>query len=169
MAEDKIEIDSILIAPMEKNMARGAFSNVEKEFKHLANWFATMAFISQREKKSKTYVATINGELIGYITVSMSTIESEPGTKSASRYEVEVLKIGKLLVDPQYRGQGIGDELLKFAVDIALNINEMTGCSGIYLDSNNNERTIHFYAAHGFRVIETDESDQDTVPMFLKI
>lgn len=171
MAEEQVDIDSIIIAPMEKQMAKGAFSDVE-DFTSLASWYRTCAFIDQREGKSKTYVALAHDEVVGYVTVSVVTVENMPDEKNTNSFQYQAMSIGKLLVSPTKRSAGVGTILLKFAIDIAMQLDMLVGCRGIFVDANNNERTINFYESRGFMrlSVSDDESASDrTVRMLMKL
>ena len=150
-------------------MTKGVFSTVDGEFKHLVNWFMTSALHSQRDKKSKTYVALYKGDVVGFICISISHLKAIPGiiplTKS---FEFQVLQIGKLFVDESVRNIGIGKRLVDFALDISQTIDEMVGCIGIVVDAKNNERTINFYTKYGFELLSHKKSGE-TIPMFFKL
>jgi ribosomal protein S18 acetylase RimI-like enzyme len=154
MAKEKVDHDLIVIAPLEKKMSKGAFLNEDEEFKHLINWFKTAALLSQREKKCKVYVAQLGAKTVGYISISS--------------HRFQVLLIGKLYVDPDYQGQGIGKKLMNIALDIAQNIDDMIGCIGLLVDANSNEKTVRFYSNFGFEIIDKDATER-TTKMFFRI
>ena len=168
MDPNTINLSEIEIAPFRKGMTKGVFDTYDEEFKHLIKWFKDLALLSQRDKKSKTYVAIYKDKIIGYISISAHHLEAIPGiipfTKS---FEFQVLSVGKLYLDPSMRGQGVGRRLMDFALDIAQVIDEMIGCVGILVDANNKEDTIAFYTNYGFEVLSKNRDN--TTQMFFKL
>lgn len=166
MAEEEVDTSALLIAPLEKKMSKGAFLNEEPEFKHLTNWFRTAALLSQREKKCKVYVAQLDGKTVGYISISSHFLDDIPRQSNTTAHSFQVLLVGKLYVDPDYRGQHIGKKLMELAIDITQTVDEMVGCAGVMVDANNNPRTVKFYEDFGFEVIDQSTSDRTTTMFF---
>jgi len=167
MAKNEVDKELILIAPLVKGMTRGAFPN-DDEFKNLVSWINTRALLAQRERKSRTYMALYDDKAIAYITISMSSITDIQGSKGKTAYDFPVLLVGKLYTHPDFRGNGVGKELMDFVLDITQKIDALTGCVGLLVDANNNDGTVRFYENFGF--VKIDENDEDrTVKMFFKI
>lgn len=167
MAKLKFDLDLIDIVPLNEELI-GAFvlTDKDEEFQHLADWLTDMAINSQKEKKSKTYLAIFEKQVVGFICVSMSSVEVFPGMENNTDFSHQMMLIGKLYTVPQYRSQGIGRILMEFAIDIARKIDELTGCVGIILDANKCPRTIKFYKSFGLAEIGTKG---DHIKMALKI
>lgn len=160
----EVDLSELEISPL--TSVRGAFSNETTDgFGHLVNWFKTAAIISQREKKSKTYVAKIGTTTIGFVTVS-TLLVSVDGLGNTTGFDPQLVLLGKLYVSNVYRSSGIGTRLLDFVVDIAHNMDDLLGCQGIIVDANPDERTLAFYHRYGFEDIGTDEDD---IRMFFKL
>lgn len=169
MAQDELDTDLIEITPLAKGMTSGVFPKSDKDFEaKIINWFESQAVLAQREKKSKTYVATYEGQVIAFINISMHAVEEIFGSKGKTAYEFPVLLVGKLLTHPDFRGHGVGKHLMDFAVDIARNVDSMIGCVGLVVDANKNERTVKFYENYGFVTLETDNKAR-TVRMFFQL
>lgn len=169
--KEKIDLTSLDIIPLnDKKLLKGVFPNADKEFQNLINWLKTFAVLDQREKKSKTYLARYQNQIIAYLTVSTGFLEGEiKNVKNTSSFSHQVLMLGKLYVIPEYRGNGIGVKLLNFVVDIANDINEMTGCLGIQVDSNENKKTVDFYKKFGFVEFDEDNDGERTIRMIFKL
>ena len=102
-----------------------------------------------------TYIATDESRIFGYITVAMGVLESETLTdKKLSRvpYPVPVLRLGRLAVDHRYQGRGIGKQLLRYALRLALEQKKTVGCAGVVVDAKSDAAA--FYTKFGFLMIE---------------
>ena len=84
--------------------------------------------------------------------------EKIPHEKSLSSYPAAL--IGRLGVDKQYGGKGIGTELVKFIKQWMLDPSNKTACRYLTVDAYNNERTLKFYEANGFKTIFSSESQE---------
>jgi predicted N-acetyltransferase YhbS len=113
-----------------------------------------------------TYVAHINNKIIGYITLTASSIKKISINKKKPYEDLPVLRIGRLAVDKNHQNKGIGKKLLKFAFNKALELKENFGCIGIVVDAK--EEAISFYEKFGFIKINTIEKHL-TTSMFLSI
>ena len=153
MAEEKIiDLLSLEIFPLiSKQMLRGIFIDEDSEFKHLIDWIRTRSWHPQQEKKSKTYLAIYQNKTIAYITISTGLFKGKiTDISNSTNFEFQVLLLGKLYVAPQYRNSGIGKKLLNLILDIARNLDEMVGCLGVIVDSNDNQNTVNFYKNWNF-------------------
>ncbi len=166
--ESSINLESLEIVPLTKEALKGAFQLEDKESSNLVNWIKTAAVLSQREKKSKTYLAAYDGKFIAYVSLSAGLIDGIEGMPNATAHENQVLLIGKLYVAPDFRGAGVGSKLLSFTLDIAATMDEMVGCAGMLVDANRKGRVVDFYKKFGF--IELDEDNaQRTTKMFFRL
>jgi GNAT superfamily N-acetyltransferase len=120
-----------------------------------------------------TYVAVEEGDVLGYLTVAPGGIEIDdlPAAvqRGLPRYPLPVLRLARLAVDARIRGRGLGERLLRFALDLALAMTEDYGCVGVVVDAKPGAEG--FYARHGFRAIDVVEGLSDArprpTPMFL--
>ncbi|WP_456480209.1 GNAT family N-acetyltransferase [Nautilia sp.] len=114
-----------------------------------------------------TYVISdINNDILAYITLSVSSIQKNSIDKNKPYEELPVLLIARLAVDNKYRKQRFGEELLKFAINKALELADNLGCVGIVVDSK--PKAVDFYKKYGFEEIKTDTKTFLT-KMFLPI
>lgn len=122
-----------------------------------------------------TYVAELEGELCGFVTVAASTIEIEHLTEQRARrlprYPLPVLRIARLAVALRVRGQGVGQALLRFALCLARRTAAEVGCVGAVVDAKPDAEA--FYRRHGFEPMQLVEGalNQRPVPqpMFLPL
>jgi len=109
---------------------------------HFADWFARRTFAQRRASLcDKTHVAlrvdlvkeAEAGQTVGYCVASVS--------------EARVGEIDSLYVEPAYRGQGIGDSLMKRALAWLDSQGVTAKQLGVAVG---NERVLAFYARYGF-------------------
>ena len=84
--------------------------------------------------------------------------ENIPYEKSLSSYPAAL--IGRLGVNKQYGGKGIGTELLKFIKQWMIEPSNKTACRYLTVDAYNNERTLKFYETNGFKHVFSSESQE---------
>jgi len=102
-----------------------------------------------------TYIATNEDRIFGYITVAMGVLEAETLTDrkpSTVPYPLPVLRLGRLAVDHRYQGHGIGKQLLRYALGLAVSQKETVWCVGVVVDAKSD--AIAFYLKFGFLMIE---------------
>jgi GNAT superfamily N-acetyltransferase len=105
-----------------------------------------------RRNLGQTYILTENDQVIGYYTISVSELVGEmPGNVPR---RVGVILLGRIAVDRQYQGRGLGDELLLHSLTQAQQIGEIAGAHAVYLDVEpTNPGVKDWYLGHGFQEI----------------
>lgn len=83
-----------------------------------------------------------------------------PGVKRMRNYP-SVL-IGRLGVNKDFRGAGVGDQLMDFIKSWFVHPNNKTGCRFIVVDSYNEQRPLAYYKRNGFEGIFTNEDQEKT-------
>jgi predicted N-acetyltransferase YhbS len=91
--------------------------------------------------------------------------------KKLPRYPLPVLRLARLAVDESACGQGLGAQLLRFVLQLALRMADDYGCVGVVVDAKPD--ALDFYARYGFTPVEalgapSDARPQPT-PMFLSL
>jgi GNAT superfamily N-acetyltransferase len=122
-----------------------------------------------------TYVAVEDGRIFGYATVAPGHIEIEDlpaaARKRLPRYPLPVLRLARLAVEQVARGQGLGRRLLRFVLELALQMARDYGCIGVAVDAKPD--AVEFYKQFGFISIDVVEGQSDArpapIPMFLAI
>lgn len=103
---------------------------------------------------AKTYVVVAeNGTtVVGYVCVSAAHVETLqlPAHLKLPRYPVPAMRIGRLAVDVQYQRQGIGQLLMGFALQLALDFSRQIGLDAVLIDAKD-ERAKGFYETLGFK------------------
>lgn len=120
-----------------------------------------------------TYVAVEDGRALGFATVVPGQVEIDDlpaaARKKLPRYPLPVLRLARLGVDLSVRGQGLGAQLLRFVLQLALKMADEYGCTGVVVDAKPD--AVGFYAKYGFISVEAVEGQSDArpapAPMFL--
>lgn len=128
-----------------------------------------------RHHTGVTYVAADEDRIMGYATVAPAHLEIEalPAArrKKLPRYPLPILRLARLAVDESSRGQGLGKELLRFVLGLALQMSRNLGCAGVVVDAK--PGAITFYQQFGFAPLEVVEGISPVRPqptaMFLPI
>jgi GNAT superfamily N-acetyltransferase len=122
-----------------------------------------------------TYVAVDGDRLLGFLTVTAGQLAGDHVPvalrKKLPAYPLPVLRLARLAVDERARGQGLGKQLLRFAVGLATRMADDFGCVGVVVDAK--RQAIAFYAAFGFIELVAVEGASEgrpmPTPMFLAI
>jgi GNAT superfamily N-acetyltransferase len=92
-------------------------------------------FASQNQFKHHvgvTYVAIDRGRIFGFATISPGHVEIEdlPVTarRKLPRYPLPVVRLARLAVDKSAQGQGVGAQLLRFVLKLAVRLAADYGC-----------------------------------------
>ncbi len=120
-----------------------------------------------------TYVAVENERILGFVTITAGQVEGDDLPAALHRklpdYPLPILRLARLAVDEGARGRGLGKQLLRFAVGLALSMAREYGCVGIIVDAKHGAK--EFYAKYGFVELIAVEGASDTrpspTPMFL--
>lgn len=97
--------------------------------------------------------------IVGYYSLSAAEIEFERLLKahrrSLPRYPVPAARMGRLAVDHQHKGSGVGGQLLGLAIRRCQAAREQLGIVVLIVDAKN-ENAAAFYRHHGFTPVEDD-------------
>lgn len=112
--------------------------------------------ISQDTKRNiaAPFVLLNENQVIGFYTLSASSVNlgDLPAEliKKLPKYPlVPVALLGRLAVDKNYQGQGLGDFLLMDALKRSRGLSEQIGIMAVVVDAIN-ESASHFYQQYGF-------------------
>ena len=119
----------------------------------LNDFLLRQAVQQQRRGFGKTYVALAKDgiEITGFITGSAGqvTTTSLPTQLKLPRYPAPILRIGRLAVDVRHQGKGIGQDLLAFALRLAVEFSQRVGLYAVVVDAKHNKAKA-FYIKLGF-------------------
>lgn len=112
-----------------------------------------------RKGFGKTYVALADDGItvLGYVTLSAGQVKSAALSSHLKlpRYPVPMLRVGRLAVSLNARGRGLGQQLLGFALGLALDFSERVGLYAVVVDAKH-EQAKAFYSAFGFLATLSD-------------
>lgn len=122
-----------------------------------------------------TYVAILADEIVGFVTLSATSITIDDLPKTSRNrlpnYPLPALRLARLAVAQSARGQSIGKLLLRATFAIAYEMADRTGCVAVVVDAK--ENAISFYEKYGFEpfeIITGKLADRPSpVPMFLPL
>jgi GNAT superfamily N-acetyltransferase len=143
------------IRPLAKDDDRSGFScgqaDLDRFFEHYAgqNQFKLHLAV--------TYVAVVEGRIVGFATVAASSLEraNVPSARQRRRlpsYPLPVLRLARLGVDTRAQGLGIGKALLRHVLGLALEQRDRLGCTGVVTDAK--AEAVSFYEGLGFVALE---------------
>ncbi|MFO0692705.1 MAG: GNAT family N-acetyltransferase [Polyangiales bacterium] len=161
------------IRPLSRDDDRRGFScgqpDLDRFFEHYAgqNQFKLHLAV--------TYVAVVERRIVGFATVSSSSLEraSVPSARLRKRlpsYPLPVLRLARLGVDTRARGLGLGRALVRHVFLLALEQRDRLGCVGVVTDAK--PEAMAFYEGLGFLPLEGVREGlllSEPQPMFLGI
>ena len=156
-----------LRASDDRSLFRSGDADLDRFFHHFAgqNQF--------RHHIGVTYVAVDGPSVLAFATVAAAQLEVDdlPDVvrRKLPRYPLPVLRLARLAVDQSAQGQGLGLQLLRFVLRLALQMADVYGCVGVVVDAKPDAEA--FYAKYGFVAVEAVEGRSDArpapTPMFL--
>lgn len=115
---------------------------------------------------SATYVAVVavssddRKKIYGYYTLSAGHIQCDQLPENIKtklpKYPIPIARIGRLAVDKDYKGQGIGGFLLHDAFANVLSIADKMGVYAVVVDAKNDDARA-FYQNYGFAKLQDSE------------
>jgi predicted N-acetyltransferase YhbS len=138
---------------------------------HLNDYIWYQAKDQQLEGAAVTYLAFYDDQIVGFISLSMSSILVQNVTgkhrPSTSYPQFPALMIGRLATDYEYQHQGVGKVLCEFAIAQAIKHRELMGCQFITLNAKPN--SIPFYQRLGFEVCPGQQASRKNPFMYFKL
>jgi ribosomal protein S18 acetylase RimI-like enzyme len=119
----------------------------------LDGWLRRHAVAAQRMDSARAFVATRNGRVIGYFSLTMgSMLRAEAPVKlvrAMPAYPVGMVLLARLAVDQSQQGRGVGAMLLAEALRKAIAAGEVAAARLIVVDAVD-EDAAAFYQRYGF-------------------
>jgi GNAT superfamily N-acetyltransferase len=124
----------------------------------LNDWLRNRAAKSEG-LSARVYVACDRNTVIGYYCISAGSMAHELADTKTRRNmpdPIPVMVIGRLAVDKEFKGKGIGAGLLQDALQRILNASTTVGARAVLVHAIDPE-AVGFYTAQGFRQSPTNE------------
>ncbi len=118
----------------------------------LDDWLRRRALANEENGSSRTYVVCVGKRVVGYYSLAVGAVAhvGAPGRVKRNMPDpVPVMVLGRLAVDNNFQGHGIGSGLLRDAVLRTMQAAEIAGIRAILVHALSNAAT-HFYQRHGF-------------------
>lgn len=134
-----------------------SFHNQKSEMvEHLQN----LALKDQKNRIGITYVWPHDGQIAGYVSVSMYLLRRSLLTRSLKKQirfkEIPVMLLGQLATHTDYQKNGLGKRMVIWTVSLALKYSREIGCRGVVLHSD--PSLIEWYKERcGFHYLLDDE------------
>jgi GNAT superfamily N-acetyltransferase len=161
------------IRPLRESDVRLSFHSGDPD---LDRFFRLFAGQNQfRHHVGVTYVAVKQARILGFATIAAGHIEIEDlpvsARKKLPRYPLPILRLARLAVDESAQGEGVGAQLLRFVLKLAIRMSHDFGCIGVVVDAKRD--AIAFYDKYGFIAADAVEGNSDARPqpitMYLSI
>ncbi|MEJ7617044.1 MAG: GNAT family N-acetyltransferase [Pyrinomonadaceae bacterium] len=143
------------IEPLSPTHDRAAFDCGEPSLDDFLKRFAR-----QNDEKglSRTYVAVLPGEpkIHGYYSISSGAVRFNTMPEKLPRYPIPVIHLGRLAVDVNTTGLGLGKILLLDALKRAASVSKQLGIYAVEVYALN-DAAGDFYFKYGFAALRDDE------------
>ncbi|NMC49249.1 MAG: GNAT family N-acetyltransferase [Desulfovibrio sp.] len=120
----------------------------------LDDWLKRRALTNQASGASRTYVISDANRVIGYYALAAGAVAATdaPGKVRRNMSDpIPVMVLGRLAVDREWQGRGLGRDLLRDAVLRTLRAAELVGIRALLVHALH-ERAGAFYEQAGFRI-----------------
>lgn len=132
----------------------------------LDDWLKRRALQNEASRASRTFVVVANGRVVGYYALATGAISHAEATGHVRRNMPEpipVMVLGRLAVDREHQGTGLGAALLRDALLRTLRAAEVAGIRAVLLHAIS-EDAKRFYLRYGFA-----ESPVDPMTMMISL
>lgn len=118
----------------------------------LDDWLRRRALANEESGSSRTYVVCVGKRVVGYYSLAVGAVAhaGAPGRVKRNMPDpVPVMVLGRLAVDKDFQGRGIGSGLLRDAVLRTVQAAEIAGIRAILVHALS-DAAKRFYQDHGF-------------------
>jgi GNAT superfamily N-acetyltransferase len=140
-----------LSAP-EKLLAEHDLADFDSGEPALDDWLRRRALANEERGSSRTYVVCVGKRVVGYYSLAVGAaahVDAPGRVKRNMPDPVPVMVLGRLAVDKDFQGRGIGSGLLRDAVLRTMQAAEIAGIRAILVHALS-DAAKHFYQRHGF-------------------
>jgi GNAT superfamily N-acetyltransferase len=138
----------------------------------LDNWLRQKALPNQASGASKTYVIREgHNVVIGYYCLSTGAVRREEATskvKSNMPEPVPMMLLGRLAIDKNHKGHGLGRALLRDAIQRVLQASSIVGVRGIFVHALPEAERFHEKAGFHMSPLPRVKDQPALMMIFLK-
>ena len=141
-----------LVGAPEHLTAEHDISAFDSGVPELDNWLGRRALHNEAAGASRTYVVSTGGRVVGYYALATGAIARHEATGTVRRNMPEpipVMALGRLAVDREHQGKGLGSGLLKDALLRTINAASIAGIRAVLLHAISDDAK-RFYEKAGF-------------------
>lgn len=138
--------------------ARHDVSAFDSGVPELDTWLKRRALQNEASGGSRTYVVPAGGRVVGYYALATGAVAQHEATGKVRRNMPEpipVMVLGRLAVDREHQGRGLGSALLKDALLRTLNAASIAGIRAVLLHAISDDAK-RFYENAGFSTSPVD-------------
>jgi predicted N-acetyltransferase YhbS len=146
------------VAPLTKGDHLDDFCSSEQS---LDQWLVNRAVANQVAGFSRSYVTTDGKRVVGYHAVSSFAILRTHATRRAGRQgpqQIPAVLLGRLAVDEEHKGNGLGAGLLRHAMELTVAAGETIGVRLLVVNALHDDAA-RFYERFGFAPSPTNRLD----------
>ena len=155
------------LTPIEPLTAAHRLGDFDPGEPELDEWLVSRALRNQLAGFSRTYVTTEDARVVGYHSVSAFAVLRADSTGRARRQaprQIPAILLGRLAVDRQVRGRGVGGGLLRHAMELTVAASDTIGVRMLVVTALHAEAA-EFYERFGLSRSPTNPLDlMITVP-----
>jgi GNAT superfamily N-acetyltransferase len=118
----------------------------------LDDWLRRRALPNEESGASRTYVVRAGIRVVGYYSLAVGAVSHDAVTGRMRRnmpQPIPVMILGRLAVDREFQGRGLGAGLLRDAVLRSIQAGQIAGIRGMLVHTIS-ENARRFYESHGF-------------------
>ena len=118
----------------------------------LNDWLRKRALVNHLSGASRSYVATAGRRIVAFYCLSAGAIQhaAAPGTIRRNMPEpIPVIVMGRLAVDVNFQGRGLGPALLQHALETTRELSKAAGIRALLVHAKD-EKAASFYKRFGF-------------------
>lgn len=125
----------------------------------LNRFLTRFALANQQAQSAQTYVACQGASVVGYYSLAFGSVAHEQTPervkKGLARHPIPVMILARLAIDRQFQGKGLGQGLLKDALERTVRAAEIGGLRAILVHAKDESARV-FYEHFNFEPSPTD-------------
>jgi GNAT superfamily N-acetyltransferase len=125
----------------------------------LNRFLKRFALANQQAQSAQTYVACQGNLVVGYYSLAFGSVAHEHTPervkKGLARYPIPVMILARLAIDQQFQGKGLGQGMLKDALERTIRAAEIGGLRAMLVHAKDDSARV-FYEHFNFESSPTD-------------